>query len=40
LDETIPLRDVPKTFMKIPFVSMVYFPSEAVFKLTFYGSVI
>ena len=37
--ETIPLSDVPKSFVRLPFVSLVYFPSEAMFIVTFYGSV-
>jgi hypothetical protein len=40
LGETIPLKDVPKSFIKLPFISMVYFPGEAMFMVTFYGSVI
>lgn len=40
LGETIPLKDVPKSFIKLPFVSIVYFPGEAMFMMTFYGSVI
>ncbi len=38
--ETMPLSDVPKTFRKVPFVSLMYFPGEAVFMVTFYGSII
>ena len=40
LGETMPLREVPKSFVKFPFISTVYFPSEAMFMITFYGSVI
>ena len=40
LGETMPLKDVPKTFKKLPFVSLVYFPDEAMFIVTFFGSVI
>jgi len=40
LGETMPLRDVPKTFVRLPFVSLVYFPGEAMFIVTFYGSVL
>ena len=40
LGETMPLSDVPKSFKKLPFVSFVYFPGEAMFIITFYGSVI
>lgn len=38
--ETMPLRDVPKTFKRLPFVLLVYFPGEAMFMVTFYGSVL
>jgi len=40
LGETMPLSDVPKTFVRLPFVSLVYFPGEAMFIVTFYGSVL
>ena len=40
LGETMPLGAVPKSFVKLPFVSLVYFPSEAMFIVTFYGSII
>ncbi|MFX0064264.1 MAG: hypothetical protein ACFFC7_18990 [Candidatus Hermodarchaeota archaeon] len=40
LGETMPVKDVPKTFVKLPFVSLVYFPSEAMYIVTFYGLVI
>lgn len=38
--ETMPLKDVPKSFKKLPFVSLVYFLGEAMFMVTFYGGVI
>ena len=38
--ETMPLSDVPLSFVRLPFVSLVYFPSEAMFIVTFYGSVL
>jgi uncharacterized protein YqhQ len=38
--EIMPLKDVPKSFKKLPFVSLVYFPGEAMFIVTFYGGVI
>jgi len=38
--EIMPLKDVPKTFKRLPFVSLVYFPGEAMFMVTFYGGVI
>ena len=40
LGETLPLKDVPKSFVKLPFFSLVYFPGEAMFIVTFYGGVI
>ena len=40
LGETMPLSDVPKSFLRLPFVSLVYFPSEAMFIVTFYGRVL
>ena len=39
LGETMLLQDVPKSFVKLPFVSLVYFPGEAMFIVTFYCSV-
>lgn len=38
--ETMSLSDVPKSFKKLPFGSLVYFPGEAMFIVTFYGGVI
>jgi len=40
LGETMPLRNVPESFKKLPFVSLVYFLGEATFIVTFYGGVI
>lgn len=40
LGKTMPLSDVPKSFLRLPFVSLVYFPSEAMFIVTFYGGIL
>lgn len=40
LGDVIPLRDVPKTIVRVPFGSLVYFPSEAMFIVTFWGGVL
>lgn len=46
LGETMPLSEVPKSFVKFPFFSLVYFPGEgctmfmAIYAITFYGNVI
>jgi len=40
LGEAMPLKDVPKSFVKLPFVSLVYFPGEAMYIVIFYGDVI
>ena len=40
LGEMIPLKDIPKTFVKLPFISLVYFPGEAVYIVTFINLVI
>jgi len=40
LGETMTVGEVPKTFYRLPFVAMVYFPGEAMFVVTFYGSII
>ena len=40
LGETMPLKNIPKSFKKLPFASLVYFPGEAMFIVTFYGGVI
>jgi hypothetical protein len=39
LGDTIPLRDVPKTVVRVPFGVLVYFPSEAMFIVTFWGGI-
>lgn len=39
LGEMLPLKDIPKTFVKFPFVSLVYFPGEAMYVVTFFGFV-
>ena len=40
LGDTIMVKDVPKTFVKLPFIALVYFPGEAVYIVTFFGWVI
>ena len=40
LGETMPVKNVPKSFKKLPFIFLVYFPGEAMFIVTFYGGVI
>jgi len=40
LGEAIPVRDVPKDVVRIPFGALVYFPSEAMFIVTFFGVVL
>ncbi len=40
LGEMTPLKDIPKTFVKLPFISSVYFPGEAVYIVTFFNLVI
>lgn len=40
LGEIIALRDVPKTVVRVPFGALVYFPSEAMFIVTFWGWVL
>ena len=39
LGEEMSISDVPKTLVKLPFVSLVYFPGEAMFIVTFWGGV-
>jgi hypothetical protein len=36
----MPLRNVPKSVVRIPFGALVYFPSEAVYLVTFFGVVL
>ena len=40
LGEEMPLRDVPKSVIRIPFGALVYFPSEVVYIVTFFGLVL
>jgi hypothetical protein len=40
LGEVMPLRNVPKSVVRIPFGALVYFPSEAVYTVTFFGLVL
>lgn len=40
LGETMAVKDIPKTFVKVPFGSLVYFPGEAVYIVTFLGMVL
>jgi len=40
LGEVMPLRNVPKSVVRIPFGALVYFPSEAVYLVTFFGLVL
>ncbi|MHA1978855.1 MAG: hypothetical protein ACW98I_18275 [Candidatus Hodarchaeales archaeon] len=40
LGETILVKNVPKSFVKLPFIVLVYFPGEAVYIVTFFGWVI
>ena len=40
LGEMMPVSDVPKTFVRIPFGALVYFPGEAMYIVTFWGWVL
>ncbi len=40
LGEEMPLRDVPKNPVRVPFGVLVYFPGEAVFFVAFSGGVL
>ncbi|MBI2148664.1 hypothetical protein HYU23_03210 [Candidatus Woesearchaeota archaeon] len=40
LGENMQIKDVPKYVLWLPFVKAVYFPSEAVWFVTFYGGII
>ncbi len=40
LGETMTVREVPKSFVKLPFIALVYLPGEAVYIVTFFGWVI
>lgn len=35
--DLMPVSDVPKIFVKIPFGALVFFPSEALYIITFWG---
>jgi len=40
LGQEMPVRDVPKDVVWFPFARAVYFPSEAVWFVTFYGRIL
>jgi len=40
LGEVMPLGDVPKSVIRVPFGALVYFPSEAVYFVMFFGLVL
>ncbi|NHI84087.1 MAG: hypothetical protein EAX81_07275 [Candidatus Thorarchaeota archaeon] len=40
LGESMPLDEVPKNVVRLPFVALVYFPSEAMYIVTFWGGVL
>jgi hypothetical protein len=40
LGKVMPLTNVPKSVVRIPFGALVYFPSEAVYFVTFFGLVL
>ena len=40
IGDTMPVSSVPKSVVRVPFGSLVYFPSEARFRVTFWGWVI
>ena len=37
LGKAMPLSDVPKAVVRLPFCALVYFPGEAVYVVTFFG---
>jgi predicted 2-oxoglutarate/Fe(II)-dependent dioxygenase YbiX len=37
LGDLISLRDLPKTVVRVPFGDLVYFPSEAMYIVAFWG---
>ena len=39
LNEMMTVAEVPKTYTRVPFAILVYFPSEAMYMVTFYGSI-
>lgn len=40
LGDKMPVRDVPKEVVRIPFGALIYFPGEALFVVTFFGLVL
>ncbi|MGY5880674.1 MAG: hypothetical protein RTV31_10510 [Candidatus Thorarchaeota archaeon] len=40
LGEMIPVSDIPKNVVRVPFGTLVYFPSEAMYIVTFWGWVL
>ena len=40
LGQEMPVKDVPKDVVWYPFVGVVYFPSEAVWFVKFYGGIL
>ena len=40
LGSTIPVADVPKNAVRVPFGTLVYFPGEAMYIVTFWGWVL
>lgn len=40
LGEMIPVRDIPKNVVRVPFAILVYFPGEAMYIIPFWGSVL
>jgi len=35
----MPLKDVPKSYVKVHFGALIYFPGEAVYFVAFFGGV-
>jgi len=40
LGEIIPVGDIPKNVVRVPFGTLVYFPGEAMYIVTFWGWVL
>ncbi|MBI2183433.1 MAG: hypothetical protein HYU39_00585 [Thaumarchaeota archaeon] len=40
LGQDMVVKDVPKKVVRLPFVALVYFPSEALFVVTFAGNIL
>jgi len=40
LGESMAVKDIPYKVSRLPFVALVYFPSEAMWIVSFYGGVI